>query len=387
MITAPIPVDEEQRLEDLYSYNLLDSRPEADYDELTDLAGYVCGCPISIITLVDKDRQWFKSQKGLDNLQTSRKNSFCSHAILGNEIMTVDDAITDERFHENPLVTGEPNIRFYAGSPIVSAAGHNLGTICVIDHKPKTLTGKQQKALTQLSKQVSRLLELQKKNMLIRERALEIISIKNNAITAAMQHNWNENKLLAYNLHEGVAQEIAGCLMGLQSAANNQVNRQPLLDAVKLQLQESLSKIKEISYSITPLATDLLPVQVLIVEYIEQVAPTFPFEISFDNIGKKNINDAAKTALLIHITEAWLTRLFLKKEITQINITLNINEVFELTIEDDAAMRNLQELGDHVYASLIKEMAIAQDGLVDIFVSGSGKNSVRITIPFAETAA
>lgn len=387
MITAPIPVDEEQRLEDLYSYNLLDSRPEADYDELTDLAGYVCGCPISIITLVDKDRQWFKSQKGLDNLQTSRKNSFCSHAILGNEIMTVDDAITDERFHDNPLVTGEPNIRFYAGSPIVSAAGHNLGTICVIDHKPKTLTGKQQKALTQLSKQVSRLLELQKKNMLIRERALEIISIKNNAITAAMQHNWNENKLLAYNLHEGVAQEIAGCLMGLQSAANNQVNRQPLLDAVKLQLQESLSKIKEISYSITPLATDLLPVQVLIVEYIEQVAPTFPFEISFDNIGKKNINDAAKTALLIHITEAWLTRLFLKKEITQINITLNINEVFELTIEDDAAMRNLQELGDHVYASLIKEMAIAQDGLVDIFVSGSGKNSVRITIPFAETAA
>ena len=384
MITAQVPVDDEQRLEDLYSYNLLDSKPEDDYDDLVELAGYICGCPISLITLIDKDRQWFKSKRGMDNSETSRKDSFCSHAILNNEIMTVVDASVDERFHDNPLVTGKPGIRFYAGSPIISAAGYKLGTICVIDHKPKTLTAEQQKALTQLAKQVSRLLELRKKNVLIRERALEIISIKNSAITEVMQQKWDENKSLAYDLHEGLAQEIAGCLMSLQSVKNNPVDNNALLDTIKKQLQTSLAKIKKMSYGITPLATDLLPVQSLLEEYIEQVAPAFPFEISFDNIGKKNIHDAVKTALLIHITAAWINRLFLKKEITQINITLNINEVFELTIEDDAAMLNLQELGDHVYAALIKEMAQAQDGHVDIFMSGSGKNSVRVTIPFAE---
>ncbi len=386
MITAQVPVDDEQRLEDLYSYNLLDSKPEDDYDDLVELAGFICGCPISLITLIDKDRQWFKSKRGMDNSETSRKDSFCSHAILNNEIMTVVDASVDERFHDNPLVTGKPGIRFYAGSPIISAAGYKLGTICVIDHKPKTLTAEQQKALTQLAKQVSRLLELRKKNVLIRERALEIISIKNSAITEVMQQKWDENKSLAYDLHEGLAQEIAGCLMSLQSVKNKPVDNNALLDTIKKQLQTSLAKIKKMSYGITPLATDLLPVQSLLEEYIEQVAPAFPFEISFDNIGKKNIHDAVKTALLIHITAAWINRLFLKKEITQINITLNINEVFELTIEDDAAMLNLQELGDHVYAALIKEMAQAQDGHVDIFISGSGKNSVRVTIPFAEKA-
>lgn len=387
MIIAPLPADEEQRLQDLYSYNLLDSRPEADYDELVDLAGYICGCPISLITLIDKDRQWFKSERGSDVLETTRKDSFCSHAILGNEIMAVDDASKDERFYDNPLVTGEPGIRFYAGSPIVSAAGHKLGTICVIDHSPKTLTSQQVKALAQLSNQVSRLLELRKKNIHIRERALEIISIKNNAITQVMQQNWNENKSLAYNLHEGLAQEVAGCLMGLQAAINSNANPQPLLLAVKLQLNESLKKIKEMSYRITPLTTDLLPVQSLIEEYIEKIAPTFPFNISFDNIGKKNINDADKTALLIYVIEAWLTRLFCKKEITQIHITLNINTHFELTIEDDAAMCDLKELTNHVYASLLKEMAIAQNGLVESFVTNTGKNLVRITLPFTGNAA
>lgn len=381
MITAALPANEDQRLEDLYAYDLLDSKPEADYDDLADLAGYICGCPISLITLIDKDRQWFKSKKGLGVSETSRRESFCSHAILGDGILEVQDASKDERFYDNPLVTGEPGIRFYAGSPIISATGYKLGTICVIDNSPKALTSQQEKALNQLSKQVSRLLELRKKNALIRRRALEIIAIKSHAITTVMKNHWNESKSLAYDLHEVLAQEIAGCLMGLQSVAVNDIKRAPLLDAVKTQLQQSLAKIKKMSYNITPLTTNLLPVQALIEEYIEKVAATFPFEISFSNIGKKDVKASDKTALLIYITEAWLTRLLCKKEITQINITLNIQQAFELTIEDDASMPGLQELGDHVCASLLKEMAISEAGHVDIYISGSGKNSVKITIP------
>jgi GAF domain len=381
MIIAALPVDEEQRLKDLYSYDLLDSKPETDYDDLVELAGYICGCPISIITLIDKDRQWYKSKKGITISETSRKDSFCSHAILNNEILEVRDASKDERFFDNPLVTGNPGIRFYAGSPIISPTGHKLGTICVIDHTPKKLTSQQEKALTQLSNQVSRLLELRKKNTLIRQRAMEIISIKSNAITQVIKHNWSENKSLAYNLHEGLAQEIAGCLMTLQSALTNDPNRLPLLGAVKTQLQTSLVKIKEMSYSVAPLTTDLLPVQALIEEYIEKVKAGFPFEINFNNIGEKNIKTSDKTALLIYVIEAWLTHLLCKKEISQINITLNVQNAFELTMEDDSSMLGLQELSDHVYASLLKEMVVSDAGFIKIFVPKDGKNIVKITIP------
>jgi hypothetical protein len=382
MIIAALPVDETQRMEDLYSYDLLDSKPEADFDALVDLAAYICGCPISTITLVDKDRQWFKAQKGLDISETARKDSFCAHAILSDTIFEVQDASKDERFHDNPFVTGEHGIRFYAGCPILSPGGHKIGTICVIDHTPRKLTPQQEKALTQLSKQVSILIELRKKNMMIRQRALEIISIKNNAITQVMQHNWNENKSLAYNLHEGLAQEIAACLMNLQLATNNEAARKLMLEKVKTQLQQSLAKIKEISYNITPLTSNLLPVQSLIDEYVEKISATFPFNINFSYTGKKYKKDTDKTAVLIYIIEAWLIRLLGKKEITQINITLNIDNAFELIIEDDASMTGLQELSDHVYASLLKEMAISENGQVDMYAPEPGKNSVKITIPF-----
>ena len=387
MIIAELPIDEDKRLEDLYSYNLLDSKPEADFDDLVDLAANICGCPISLITLLDKDRQWFKSQKGLNVSETSRNDSFCSHAILGDGVLEVHDASQDKRFQDNPLVTADPRIRFYAGSPIISPAGYKLGTICVIDHIPKTLTSQQEKALTQLSNQVSRLIELREKNRIIRQRAEEIISIKNSAITQVMQHNRNKNKSLAYNLHEGLAQEIAACLMNLQSARNNEAKRLPLLDGVKAQLQESLEKVKKMSYSIAPITTEWLPVEELIEDYVEKISATFPFKISFSSFGKKNKKASEKTSVLIHIIEAWLTRLAGKKEMTQVSITLNINKHFELTMEDDAAMLGLLELGDHVYASLLKEMAVAEAGHVDIYVSGSGKNSVKVIIPFNGPAA
>lgn len=387
MTIAALPADEDQRLEDLYSYDLMDSKPDSDFDDLVDLAGLICGCPISLITLLDKDRQWFKSQKGMDISETSRDLSFCSHAILGNGVMEVTDASKDERFYDNPFVTEESGIRFYAGSPIVSPGGFKLGTICVVDHTPRTLTQKQENALMQLSRQVGRLIEMREKNKLIRKRALEIISIKNDAITQIMQHNWNENKSLAYHLHEGLAQEIAGCLIHLQTASLNKANSGQLLEAVKVQLQQSLAKVKEMSYSIIPVTTDWLPVDELIEEYIGKIAKTFPFAINGSIQGRKGVKASGKTMVLIHIIEAWLTRLAAKKQVTAVSITLNTGKAFELTIEDDAKMDGLHELSDHVYASLLKEMAIAESGRVNIQVSGSGKNSVKITIPFGAVTA
>lgn len=165
MIAPNNHINEAERLRELESYNILDSLPESDYDDLTKLAAEICGTPIALISLVDKDRQWFKSRYGLDAPETPRELAFCAHAINDAEnTLLVNDARKDERFYDNPLVTGDPNVIFYAGVPLKSEAGLPLGTLCVIDNKPNDLNKGQKESLRILSKQVMNLLVLRKKN-------------------------------------------------------------------------------------------------------------------------------------------------------------------------------------------------------------------------------
>ena len=165
MIAPNNHINEAERLRELDSYNVLDSLPESDYDDLTKLAAEICGTPIALISLVDKDRQWFKSRYGLDAPETPRELAFCAHAINDAEnTLLVNDARKDERFYDNPLVTGDPNVIFYAGVPLKSEAGLPLGTLCVIDNKPNDLNKGQKESLRILSKQVMNLLILRKKN-------------------------------------------------------------------------------------------------------------------------------------------------------------------------------------------------------------------------------
>lgn len=155
-----MPTDEQARLAALRRYRILDTEPEQRFDDLTMLASHICDTPISLITLVDSDRQWFKSRVGLDVTETARNVAFCAHAIQRPGIMQVPDATADGRFRANPLVIADPNIRFYAGAPLVTPDGHALGTLCVIDVKPRHLSDQQLRALDALRRQVEALLEL-----------------------------------------------------------------------------------------------------------------------------------------------------------------------------------------------------------------------------------
>lgn len=160
---------EQDRLKALKSLKILDSQPEKEYDELTELAAYICDTPVALISLIDKDRQWFKSKIGLDVCETERKISFCTHALnQPEEIYEIEDTFNNELFKDNPLVM-EKGIRFYAGAPLNHKNGYALGTICVIDFKPKKLSDKQKLALNNLSNQVVKLLELRSKNENLRE--------------------------------------------------------------------------------------------------------------------------------------------------------------------------------------------------------------------------
>lgn len=151
MIEPQIPSDEADRLETLRALQILDSASEERFDRLTRMARRMFGVSISLVSLVDSDRQWFKSKQGLDAQETPRDISFCGHAIMGDDLFLVPDAAEDERFHDNPLVTDAPNIRFYAGCPLRVANGQKMGTLCLIDDKPRELSEEDKDLLRDLA--------------------------------------------------------------------------------------------------------------------------------------------------------------------------------------------------------------------------------------------
>ncbi|WP_296252422.1 sensor domain-containing diguanylate cyclase [Pseudomonas sp. UBA4194] len=159
MLAPAKPAHESERVHTLRSLNILDSAPEERFDRLTRLARRLFDVPIALVSLVDSNRQWFKSCQGLGTTETSRDVSFCGHAILSDQILMIPDAGSDERFHDNPLVTGEPHIRFYAGCPLKVGNGSNVGTLCLIDTRPRVLDVEERGLLRDLASMAEREIE------------------------------------------------------------------------------------------------------------------------------------------------------------------------------------------------------------------------------------
>jgi len=164
MVAAKIPENEKSRLKDLFESGLLDTPQEDDFDEIVKLASMLCNTSISLITLVDSNRQWFKAKVGIDIVETERDVSFCSHAILQDQLFEVPDTLEDIRFIDNPFVINDPSIRFYAGVPLVTSSGSRLGTLCVLDKTPGRLTEMQRFGLKVLANNVMKIAELKIKN-------------------------------------------------------------------------------------------------------------------------------------------------------------------------------------------------------------------------------
>jgi PAS domain S-box-containing protein len=196
---AELPIDEVLRLKALHDLAILDSPREQSFDDVALVAMHVCDVPIAVISLIDKDRQWFKSCLGLDATESSRDLAFCAHAILSPDtVLVVEDATKDARFFDNDLVTGEPYIRFYAGAPLVTASGMALGTLCVLDYKPRRLSREQLDVLEVLSRQVIQLLRLRSAHDVIQQKEKLLSSLLKNFPGAAYRCENNEKWTMLY---------------------------------------------------------------------------------------------------------------------------------------------------------------------------------------------
>jgi diguanylate cyclase (GGDEF)-like protein len=191
---APPSLNETQRLRALEQYEVLDTPPEPAFDDIVHLAAQICHVPIALVSLIDGARQWFKARQGLSVEETPRDFAFCAHAILTpDQVMEVPNALDDDRFADNPLVTGEPDIRFYAGAPLVSPSGHALGTLCVIDQQERHLTPEQLQSLAALARLVVNQLELRQRVMALKRESLtdELTGVGNGkALDLALADQW-----------------------------------------------------------------------------------------------------------------------------------------------------------------------------------------------------
>jgi signal transduction histidine kinase len=184
MIIAQLPPDEPGRLRDLKETELLDTPHESEFDDIVKLASDICNTPISLITLIDSNRQWFKAKVGIDVEETDREISFCGHTILQDHLFEIPDTLKDERFYDNPLVTQDSPIRYYAGFPLITESGSHIGTLCVADKIPRKLTGSQIFALGVLSRNVIKITELRIKN-----KRLNYMAETHKKITSILAHD------------------------------------------------------------------------------------------------------------------------------------------------------------------------------------------------------
>ena len=316
------PDNEKERIAELKKYNLLDTLSENDFDSITALIAAICEVPISLITLLDSDRNFFKSHFGLDFNQSPRNISFCGHAILQDEeIFIVEDATKDVRFNDNPLVT-EANALFYAGVPLVNSNGFKLGTLCVFDHKPRKLTEVQITSLKALGKQVVILFELLKKNKLLTE----------------FQKELQQRNERLVNFAHLVSHDLKSPLANITSLTR--MLREENIQNLSEDSEMYLDYIEESSFSLKNYINGILKFYKTD-ELLEAQKEDVPLKNLFDEINEILITDDIvfefpTEGVLLNVNKAALTQIFLNLIDNSLKYNLNQQRLVLVTYTEES---------------------------------------------------
>lgn len=390
-MTAPLPINETERLRALREYDILDTLPEQEYQDIVQLAALICGTPIALVSLVDADRQWFKAKIGIDAAQAPRESAFCAHALLQpDELLVVPDARCDPRFADNPFVTEAPNIHFYAGAPLKTSGGHVLGTLCVVDTKPRNLTPVQQEALFALSRQVISQLDIRVKLNELEQAQRQLREV------AAHQDRIKEEERtrIAREIHD----ELGGVMTGIKSYLSFTIDcaqraglaADPhLIDASAL-ADSAIDTVRRVITDLRPSVLDQLGIWAALEWYADQFAERtgLPCRVDIaDTLGDDCVlMDSALSTALFRIVQETLTNVSRHAAATRVHLqVLREQQAVLVQIRDDGVGIDASDLlkSDSWGIAGIYERARYFGGAVDITTHPDGGTQVVVRMPLA----
>lgn len=388
MRIASIPLNEELRLLDLHAYDVLDIESEKEFDDLLLVAAQIFGCSMAAITFVDRNRQFMKAARGFaDDMKIiPRDITFCSHAILENDVLQVKDTRQDDRFCDNPMVVGGPLIRFYAGAPIVSKAGYKLGAVCVVDTRPRNLTAAETNLLAILSQQVSKLLELRLKNKWLKKKAEEQLLHKKELLHKLLLEQDNHSLQISTELHENIAQGLAATRFYLELAEGSNVEKDELIQKSRQYVELLTKQVKELSHAITPTTLKEFCLEELLRNLLRHFSAKTGIRATLHYEGNCQF-PSGSAMTLYRIVEEQLKNVLLQGGANRIAVSLEVASCIHLCMEDDG--KGVQPLLAQGNIGLQKILSRVESlcGLVDLSALPGGGSQLTITIPLQDKAS
>lgn len=384
MHSYPLPVNEKERLKELYSLGILDTPEEEEYNSLVELAAFVTGCPTSVISLIDKERQWFKAKKGIEVKQTPRAEAVCAHTIVHGKLMVIEDMTSDNRFRNQPFVSGVEGIRFYAGAPIYSPSGHALGTVCAVDKKPRQLTEAQCKALNAIALQASKLLELKRSARQVFFQTQQALQLEKHTLQHQIRQQQEENELIGNELHENLAQAVTAALHILKLSGTLPLSKEDVISRVERILDNVLGNLRQLSNTITP--TDRLNVgsEEKLIQLFEEFSDTSGSIVTFKCNGDLDKLNPEQLSHLFRIITDHLYSYEQEEGVNQkIYIQINIGLNLDLQITADGDQNYLTQKRLIVYNS-IKHRCEMMSGTAFLERVGLKTSTLKVKIPLRQ---
>ncbi|HEU4470056.1 MAG TPA: GAF domain-containing protein [Flavisolibacter sp.] len=378
MRIASIPLNEKLRLQDLNSFDILDTQAEKEFDELAELAASLVGCQAAAISFIDSKRQWFKARKGLDATETARDVSFCSHTILEDELLIVTDALQDERFSDNPEVVGGMMIRFYAGAPIVSSSGYKLGAVCILDRQPRKIDKTQARSLKMIARQVSKLLELRLKNKLLKRSAEHLLQVEKKLLQQTLQEQEKERRMIGRELHENIAQGLAATKLYLEMA---EANANPVFIRKSIEnVTSMLNQTRDLSKSITPSTLETLGLNELLEHLVNRFASTTGIKSELVYSGQTVIHPEISITLY-RMVEEQLSNIQQHAQAAKVIVSVKAGEEVSVSVQDNGVGFELAQFRKGFGIGKIVSLAEYFGGTVNIVAHINAGCNLTIRMP------